>query len=190
MPENLTATEVIPGWIAGTWKLDPAHSHVGFIVKHMMVSKARGHFQVVDATIVTVEDPFESKVSATIEANSITTGNETRDGHLASADFFDIENHPRWSFESTGVRLVDDEWLLDGELTIRGITQPVTIGLETPAFGLGQSEDAPRKLGVSGTTFINRSDFNVSYNGPIPGGGMALGEKVEIILDIEADQQA
>jgi len=182
----MTTETAVPGWVAGTWTLDPVHSHVGFVIKHMMVSKVRGHLAVVEATIVTAEDPLQSTVTATMDAGSITTGNETRDAHLASADFFDAEHHPKWTFESTGIRIVDDEWLIDGTLTIRGVSKPVTLGMETPGFGPGNTEGS-MKAGFSATTTINRSDFNVDYNGPIPGGGMALGDKVDIILDIEAD---
>ncbi len=184
-----TATELgVQNWIAGTWKIDPLHSHVGFIIRHMVVSKVRGNFTEFDATIVTAENPLESTVEATITAASINTGNEMRDGHVASADFFDAENHPQFTFKSTGIRVENDEWLVDGDLTIRGVTKPVTLGMETPAFGV-PGEDGAVKAGFSASTEINRNDFGVSYNGPIPGGGTVLGDKVEIVLEIEADLQ-
>lgn len=175
-----------PTWVVGTWKIDTVHSHVGFIVKHMMVSKVRGHFSEYNGTIVTAENPLESSVTTTITAASIDTGNEMRDGHLAAADFFDAENHPELTFASTGVRIANDEWRLDGVLTLRGVSKPVTLDMETPEFGPGDSEGA-MKAGFSATTQINRNDFGVNYNGPIPGGGKALGEKVQIVLDLEAD---
>lgn len=176
----------VPGWVAGTWQIDPVHSHLGFVIKHMMVSKVRGHFSEFSGTIITAESPLASSASATMTASSINTGNEMRDGHIASADFFDAENHPQISFVSTGLRIVNDEWLLDGDLTIRGNTQPVTLEMETPEFGF-PNDDGSRKAGFSATTEINRNDFGVSYNGPIPGGGVALAEKVQILLEIEAD---
>lgn len=180
-------TEVIaPGWIAGTWKIDSVHSHVGFIVKHMMVSKVRGHFTEFSGEIVTAENPLESFATATMTAGSINTANEMRDGHIASADFFDAENHPEITFASTGVQIADGLWVIDGDLTIRGVTNSVTLVMETPAFGPGNAE-GQFKAGFSATAQINRHDFGVSYNGPIPGGGMALGDKVEIVLDVEAD---
>lgn len=176
----------IPGYTAGTWTIDLAHSHVGFVIKHMMVSKVRGRFTAFTGTITTAEDPFASTVSVTIEATSIDTDNSMRDDHVRSADFFDADNHPGLTFTSTGVRQEDGEFLVDGDLTIRGITRPVTLTLEeAPAFGPGPQGGT--KAGFSATTEINRTDFGVSYNGPIPGGGVALGEKVQIVLDVEAD---
>lgn len=181
-----SSTEVqIPGYVTGTWTIDTVHTHVGFVIKHMMVSKVRGHFTSFSGEITTAADPLESSVSVTIEATSIDTDNTMRDDHVRSADFFDAENHPALTFTSTGIRSDDGEFLIDGDLTIRGVTKPVTLTVETPEFGpnpLGGT-----KAGFSATTEINRNDFGVSYNGPIPGGGLALGEKVQIVLDVEAD---
>jgi polyisoprenoid-binding protein YceI len=179
-------TEVqVPGYTAGVWTIDPVHSHVGFVIKHMMVSKVRDRFTAFSGTITTAEDPLASTVAVSIEATSIDTGNGTRDNHIRSADFFDAENHPTLTFTSTRVRQEDGAFLVDGALTIRGTTRPVTLTLEPPAFGPGPQGGT--KAGFSATTEINRMDFGVSYNGPIPGGGMALGEKVQVVLDVEAD---
>jgi polyisoprenoid-binding protein YceI len=175
----------IPGYVAGTWTIDQVHTHVGFVIKHMMVSKVRGHFGAFSGQIVTADDPFASSVTASIDVASINTNNDMRDEHIRSADFFDAEHHPTMTFTSTGIRAEDDGFFLDGDLTIRGVTKPVALAIETPEFGPG-----PRggmKAGFSATAEINRSDFGVSYNGPIPGGGTALGEKVQIVLDVEAD---
>jgi polyisoprenoid-binding protein YceI len=175
----------VPGYLAGTWTIDPIHSHVGFVIKHLMVSKVRGHFTAFTGEITTADNLLDSSVSATIEATSIDTSNSMRDDHIRSADFFDAENHPALTFVSSGLRQAGGEFFLDGNLTIRGITKAVTLALETPEFGA-----TPRggtKAGFSATTEINRVDFGVSYNGPIPGGGVALGEKVQIVLEIEAD---
>ena len=177
----------IPGYTAGTWVIDPVHTHVGFVIKHMMVSKVRGRFGAVSGTITTADVPTDSAVTATIEVDSIDTGNTMRDDHIRSADFFDLANHPTMTFTSTGVRVEDGEFFLDGDLTIRGTTKPVTLAMETPEFG--PSPQGGTKAGFSATTEINRDDFGVSYNGPIPGGGMALGGKVQIVLDVEADLQ-
>lgn len=182
----MTVTEVeIPGYVAGAWKIDTVHSHVGFVIKHMMVSKVRGHFGAFSGEIVTGENPFASTVSVTIEATSINTNNSMRDDHIRSADFFDAENHPTLTFTSTGVRQEDGEFFVDGDLTIRGVTKPVVLTVEAPEFG--PSPSGGSKAGFSATTEINRTDFGVNYNGPIPGGGMALGEKVQIVLEVEAD---
>jgi polyisoprenoid-binding protein YceI len=178
----------IAGYTAGTWTIDPVHSHVGFVIKHMMVSKVRGQFGTFSGEITTAEDPLDSSVTVTIQATSIDTNNSMRDDHIRSADFFDAENHPTLSFTSTAVRLEDGEFFIDGDLTIRGVTKQVTLTVETPEFGPNPQGGA--KSGFSATTEINRTDFGVNYNGPIPGGGVALGEKVQIVLDIEADLNA
>jgi polyisoprenoid-binding protein YceI len=128
---------------------------------------------------------LESSVTATIQAGSIDTNNSMRDDHIRSADFFDVANHPTLSFASTGIRHVDGQFFIDGNLTIRGVSKPVTLQVETPEFG--PNPQGGTKAGFSATTEINRNDFGVSYNGPIPGGGMALGDKVQIVLEIEAD---
>lgn len=182
----MTSTDLqIPGIVAGTWTIDTVHSHVGFIIKHMMVSKVRGHFGTFSGQITIAENPLESSVSTTIDATSIDTANPMRDDHIRSADFFDAENHPTIDFVSTGVRYEDGDFFIDGDLTIRGTTKPVTLAVETPEFGPNPAGGT--KAGFSATTEINRSDFGVSYNGPIPGGGVALSEKVQIVLDVEAD---
>jgi polyisoprenoid-binding protein YceI len=178
----------IPGYVAGTWTIDPVHTHVGFVIKHMMVSKVRGHFDTFSGTIVTGESVLDTHVEVTIEATSIDTNNEMRDDHIRSADFFDAENHPQFTFVSTGVRVEDGELFLDGDLTIRGTTKPVTLAVETPEFG--PNPQGGTKAGFSATAEINRNDFGVNYNGPIPGGGVVLSEKVRIVLDVEADLQA
>jgi polyisoprenoid-binding protein YceI len=182
----MTSTDVqIPGYVACTWTIDTIHSHVGFVIKHMMVSKVRGLFATFSGEITTAPDLRDSNVSVTIDATSIDTANQGRDDHIRSADFFEVVNHPAITFVSTGVRDEGGELFVDGNLTIRGTTRAVTLALETPEFG--PNPQGGTKAGFSATTEINRSDFGVSYNGPIPGGGVALGEKVQIILEIEAD---
>jgi polyisoprenoid-binding protein YceI len=181
----MTDLPELPNYTAGTWVVDNVHSYVGFTIKHMMVSKVRGRFGTFDAEFVTHENPLESTVSATIDATSIDTNNPMRDDHIRSGDFFDAANHPAITFNSTGIRYEDGEFLLDGDLTIRGTTKPVTLTLDSPAFGPGAQ--GGMKAGFSATTEINRHDFGVSYNGPIPGGGAVLGDKVQLTLDIEAD---
>jgi polyisoprenoid-binding protein YceI len=184
---NMTVTDLqIPGYIAGTWIIDPVHSHVGFIVKHVMVSKVRGRFAGFSGEIITAEEPLKSQVTVTIDASSIDTNNDTRDGHIRSADFLDVETHPSLTFASSSIRSEGGELRIDGDLTIRGVTKPVTLKAELPEFGSGQKEGT-FKAGFSATTEINRTDFGVNYNGSIPGGGFSVGEKVQIVLEIEAD---
>ena len=181
-----TASDVqIPGYIAGTWKIDPIHTHVGFVIKHMMVSKVRGDFDSFSGEIIAADNPFESSVSVTIDAKSINTRNTMRDDHIRSADFFDAENHPTITFTSTGIRQSGDDFYVDGDLTIRGTTKSVSLKTETPEFA--QNTPETYKAGFSASTEIDRTDFGVNYNGPIPGGGLALGEKVQIVLEVEAD---
>lgn len=182
----MTSTDLqIPGYVTGTWTIDAVHSYIGFVIKHMMVSKVRGHFGTFSGQIVTAENPLDSSVSVTIDATSIDTDNQMRDDHIRSGDFFEVENHPNITFTSTAVRYEDGDFFIDGDLTIRGITKTVTLAVEPPEFG--PNPMGGTKAGFSATTEINRSDFGVSYNGPIPGGGVALGEKVQLVLEVEAD---
>jgi len=178
-----TAVE-IPGYIAGTWNVDPVHSEVSFVVRHMMVSKVRGRFDKFTATVVTGDDALQSTVSASVDLSSVNTGSPDRDNHIRSADFFHIEQYPTMTFQSTGVRKDGDDFLLDGDLTLRGITKPVVFKLEVN--GVGPDAYGGTRAGFSASTEINRSDWGVSYNGPIPGGGVAVSEKVTIALEIEA----
>jgi polyisoprenoid-binding protein YceI len=175
----------IPGYVAGTWDIDPVHSEVAFTVRHMAVSKVRGRFDKFEGVIVTGEDPLSSTVTATIDATSINTNNEQRDGHIKSADFFEVEAHPTWTFTTTGVKADGADYLLAGDLTIRGVTKPVTLKLEISGFG--PDAYGGTRAGFSATGEINRNDFGVSFNGPIPGvpGGVIVSDKVSLHLEIE-----
>jgi polyisoprenoid-binding protein YceI len=184
-----TAVE-IPGYVAGTWAIDPVHSEVSFTVRHMMVSKVRGRFDTFEGTVVTGADPLSSTVTASVDLSTINTGQEQRDAHIRSADFFEVDKHPHMTFASTGVRADGDHFLLDGDLTLKGVTKPVTFKLDVNGFG--PDAYGGSRAGFSATTEINRSDFGVSFNGPIPGvpGGVAVSEKVTINLEIEGVLQA
>ena len=154
----------------------------------MAVSKVRGRFDKFEGVIVTGEESSAvlSTVTATIDATSINTNNEQRDGHIKSADFFEVETHPTWTFTTTGVKADGDDYLLAGDLTIKGVTKPVTNNLEiTP---VGPDAYGGTRAGISATGEINRGDFGVSFNGPIPGvsGGVIVSEKVALHLEIEA----
>ena len=180
----MTAAILIPSYTAGTWDIDPVHSDVSFTVRHMMVSKVRGRFGSFSGQIVTGEDVTDSSVSATIDATSIDTNNEQRDNHIRSADFFDVVNHPTWTFASNAVRVDDGDLLLDGELTIKGVTRPVTLSLA--AEGFGPDAYGGTRAGFSASTTINRADFGVDISMPLDGGGVVVGDKVTINLEIEA----
>jgi polyisoprenoid-binding protein YceI len=175
----------IPGYVAGTWDIDPVHSEVGFSVRHMAVSKVKGRFDKFEGVVVTGEDPLASTVTATIDATSINTNQEQRDGHIKSADFFEVEAHPTWTFASTGVKDDGGDYLLQGDLTIRGVTKPV--GLKLELNGIGPDAFGGTRIGFSASGEINRHDFGVSFNGPIPGvpGGVIVSDKVQIHLEIE-----
>ncbi len=185
-----TTAVQIPGYVTGTWAIDPVHSEVSFVVRHMMVSKVRGRFDKFEGTIVTGENPLESTVTASVDLSSINTGQEQRDAHIRSADFFEVEKYPAMTFTSTGVRADGGDFLLDGDLTLKGVTKPVTFKLEVSGFG--PDAYGGTRAGFSATTEINRMDYGVSFNGPIPGvpGGVAVSEKVTITLEVEGVLQA
>ncbi|GEL19668.1 hypothetical protein PA7_35050 [Pseudonocardia asaccharolytica DSM 44247 = NBRC 16224] len=183
-PMTTAASTQIPGYVAGTWDIDPAHSDVSFTVRHMMVSKVRGRFGAFSGEIVTGDDLRSSTVTATIDATSIDTNNDQRDGHIRSADFFDVANHPEWTFRSTGVRADGQDHVLDGELTIKGVTKPVTLDLEVGGFGADAWGGT--RAGFTATTTINRNDFGVDIAMPLDGGGMVVSDKVQITLEIQA----
>jgi polyisoprenoid-binding protein YceI len=173
----------IPGYVVGTWDIDPSHSTVGFSVRHMMVSKIRGYFRDFTGEIVTAEDPTRSSVTATTDLSSIDTRQEQRDAHIRSADFFDVDNHPQMTFRSTGVRPDGADWFVDGELTIKGNTRPVTLALEVNGFG--PDAYGGTRAGFSATTEINRNDFGVDIKVPMDGGGVVIGDKISIELEIQ-----
>jgi polyisoprenoid-binding protein YceI len=125
----------IPGYRAGTWDLDPVHSHVGFVGRHLVVSKVRGRFDKFEAQIVTAEDPLQSSATATVDLNSVNTGNETRDNDLRSDNFFDAGTYPTMTYRSTGIRRDGEDLVIDGELTVRGVTRPVSLKFEVNGFG-------------------------------------------------------
>jgi polyisoprenoid-binding protein YceI len=175
----------IPGYVAGTWDIDPTHSTVGFSVRHMMVSKVRGYFRDFTGEIVTAEDPAQSTVTANIDLGSIDTRQEQRDAHIRSADFFDVDNHPHMIFRSTAVRVVDGaDWFIDGELTIKGASKAVTLELELNGFGADAYGGF--RAGFSAKTEINRNDFGVDIKMPMDGGGVVVGDKITVELEIEA----
>ncbi|MBW8761885.1 MAG: YceI family protein [Microbacterium sp.] len=178
----------IPGYRAGTWTLDPAHSEVTFSVRHMMISKVRGTFGVKSATLVAPENPLEATVTASVDVTSIDTKDENRDTHLRSADFFDTEEYPTMEFVSTGTRVEGGDFLVDGDLSIRGITKPVTFEFEFGGFG--RDPYGNYKAGASATTVINREDFGLTWNAALETGGVLVGKDVTITLDLQGSLQA
>ena len=178
----------IPGYVAGTWAIDPVHSEVGFSVRHMMVSKVRGKFTKFSGELVTASDVLDSSVTAEIDLASIETGAEQRDAHLRSPDFFDTENHPQMTYRSTGIRRDGGDFILDGELTLKGVTRSVPLTLEVNGFG--PDAYGGTRAGFTATAEINRQDFGVNWNAAMETGGVVVSDKVAIHLEIEAVLQA
>lgn len=178
----------LPGYVAGKWKIDPVHSDIGFVVRHMMVSKVRGHFTKFEGEIVTAENPLESSATLSVDLTSIDTSNDMRDNHIRSADFFSVEEHPTMTYETTGVRQDADQFIVEGDLTIRGVTRSVPLTVEVNGFG--PDAYGGTRCGFSATGEINRHDFGVSYNGPIPGGGTVISDRVQLVLEVEAVLEA
>jgi polyisoprenoid-binding protein YceI len=173
----------IPGYRPGTYELDPSHSEVGFEVRHMMISKVRGAFTVKSATIVLPENVLEASVTASADAASLDTKDEGRDQHLRSADFFDVEQHPALTFTSTGVREDGGDLLVDGDLTIKDVTRPVTFELELGGFGTDPWGNY--KAGATAVATINREDFGLTWNAALETGGVLVGKDVKITLDLQ-----
>ena len=179
---STTQTDVqIP---TGTWEVDASHSTVGFVARHLMVSKVRGRFGEYQATINIAEDPLQSSVQATIDTASIDTRDENRDVHLKSPDFLDVERFPRLKFESTAVRPAGAGYEVDGNLTIRDATRPVTLNLEFA--GVQNDPWGGTRAGFEATTKFNRKDFGLTWNVAVEGGGLLVGETVTIELFVEA----
>ena len=184
----MSATTIdIPGYKPGTWVMDPSHSEVGFSVRHMMISKVRGAFGVKSATIIAPENPLEVSVVAQVDATSLDTKDEGRDTHLRSGDFFDVEVYPTLNFVSTGVRIEGGDFLVDGDLTIRDVTKPVTFELEFNGFGVDPWGNY--KAGASAKTVINREEFGLTWNAALEAGGVLVGKDVTITLDLQGALQ-
>jgi polyisoprenoid-binding protein YceI len=180
----MTVAVAVPGYLVGTWKVDPIHSEIAFSARHLMISRVRGRFTTYDATIETSPDPLDSSVVATIDLASIATGNELRDNHLRSADYLETEKYPTMSYRSSGVRRTAEGWVVDGELTLHGVTRPVPLDVEVGGF----SVDAfgAQRVGFAATAQLSRRDFGIDITVPLDGGGVAVGDKVTISLDIQA----
>jgi polyisoprenoid-binding protein YceI len=178
------STTSIPGYVAGKWTIDPVHTEIGFTVRHMMVSKVRGRFKEFSGEIVTAENPADSSVTADIKTTSFTTDNDQRDGHIKSTDFLEVETWPEMTYRSTGVRVEDGDFYVDGELTLKGVTKSVPLKLELNGFG--PDPYGGTRAGFSATGEINRRDFNVNFSSPMENGGVVVADKVALLLEIEA----
>ncbi len=170
---------------AGTYVLDAAHKRVGFVVRHLMVSKVRGDFAEAEATITIGEDPLQSSVTASIRTASVQTGQADRDNHLRTGDFFEAEKYPTMEYRSTGIKSFEgNEFVLTGELTIKDVTRPVDLQVEFE--GVGRSPYGFDVFGFSATTEIDREDWGLTYNMALESGGVMIGKKVKIEIVGEA----
>ena len=174
--------------IAGDYVLDPSHSRLGFSARHAMVTKVRGSFEDFEGTAhVDTANPAASTVKVTIQAASVTTGNEQRDGHLKTADFFDVENYPTITFVSTHVARQGSQWSITGDLTINAVTKPVTIDFEET--GSAKDPYGNTRIGFEGDTTIDRTEWDLSFNAALETGGVLVSEKVKLEFDISAIAQ-
>jgi len=192
MAEQTVSTRTVDGVeypAVGTYAIDVSHTRVGFAVRHMAVSKVRGEFKDFSGTLELAENPADSKINVTIQAVSVDTHDENRDNHLRTNDFFDAENFPVWTFTSTAIRPRSaNEWDVDGDLTIRGVTKQVT--LDATLEGVVNDPYGLHRVGFSATTSIVRDDFGVSFNAALETGGVVVGKKVDIDLELEATLQS
>ncbi|MEV7962820.1 YceI family protein [Oerskovia paurometabola] len=182
------ATTLPAGLTAGTYAIDPSHSQATFTVRHAGISKVRGSLAIAEGTLNIGDDVESSNVVAAIDAKSVNTGDAGRDGHLQSADFWDAEKNPTWNFVSTSVEADDDDFVIAGDLTINGVTKPVK--LETEFTGTAVDAYGNSRAGFEAETEISRKEFGLTWNVALEAGGVLVGDKIKIALDLSAIKQA
>ena len=180
------STSTVPTTLTGTYKIDPAHSRIGFSARHAMVTKVRGAFNEYEGEgYFDVENPSQSHLEITIKAGSIDTRNADRDAHLKSNDFFDMENYPEIRFRTTSVEPAgDNTFRVSGDLTIKGVTNPVRFDLEFTGSAVDPFNN--ERIGLEGHTTVNRKDWGVNFNVALEAGGVLVSEKVELEFEISA----
>ncbi len=184
---TITATELSA--LTGTWTLDPSHTTIGFSAKHAMVATVRGSFGVFSGTLeLNGDNPAASSATVSIDAASVDTGNSDRDAHVRNGDFLDVEAFPTLEFVSHEVRANGSDFVLVGDLTIKGVTRSVAIDVETE--GIVTDPFGNTRAGFSGQTTINRKDFGLTWNVALEAGGLLVSDKVKIVLDVSAIKQA
>jgi polyisoprenoid-binding protein YceI len=184
----MTSTlEQFEGLKAGTWTIDASHSEVGFTVRHLM-SKVRGQFRTFEGTLTVADNPLESSVTATIDLSSVDTRNEQRDDHLRSSDFFSVENSSTMTFESTEIIDRDGELVARGNLTVKDVTKPVDLTLDY--LGVGTDPWGGSRVGFEGSTSLSRKEWGVDFNIPLEGDKLMIGDKVNVVIAVEAVHQA
>jgi polyisoprenoid-binding protein YceI len=182
MAATQTRSAVVPA--AGTYALDPTHSYVSFTARHLMVTKVRGRFPVTEGELVIGADPVQSSVHTTIDVSAVESGDPKRDEHLRSADFFDTEEHRHATFTSTKVEdHGDGDFVLHGDLTIRGVTRPVA--LKGEFLGTQASPWGDTRIGFSAETEVSRKDWGLEWNLALETGGVVVGDKIKLVIDAE-----
>jgi polyisoprenoid-binding protein YceI len=178
-----------PAELTGAWDIDPVHSTVGFAAKHAMVATTRGHFSAfTGGATIDAERPENSAVWVDIDADSVTTGNDQRDTHLRSTDFFNVEAHPHISFKSTNVKVDGDEVVTSGDLTVAGVTHPVEVTWEFN--GLSKDPFGNTRAGFDGIATLNRKDWGLVWNAALETGGFLVSDKIKLVLEIAAIKRA
>ncbi len=171
------------GLQSGTYVIDPGHSEVGFTVRHLM-SKVRGQFRDFGGTITIAADPLASSADATIELSSVDTRSDDRDKHLRSSDFFSVESTPKMTFRSTGIRQKGDALVATGDLTIKDVTKPVELGVDF--LGTGADPWGASRIGLEATTTLSRKEWGIDFNIPLEGDKVMIGDKVAVVIAVEA----
>jgi polyisoprenoid-binding protein YceI len=172
---------------AGTWTIDTSHSTVGFSVKHLGISRTRGRFGTFEGTITIADRSEDSSVEVTIDAGSIDTRDDNRDTHLRSDDFFGVDAHPSLTYRSTGVHRHGDDWHVEGELTIKGVSRPV--GLDVSFEGVGADPWGNERAAFTATAEVDREDFGLTWNQVLETGGLLVGKKARIEIEVELVRQ-
>lgn len=173
-------TELTPG----VWNIDSSHTTVGFVARHLVIAKVRGRFGAVTGSLTIADDPADSTVSAEIEMASVDTGDAGRDEHLRSADFFDVEQFPTMDFASTAIRGDGTEYVLSGDLTIKGVTRAIDLDIEFD--GVSPDPWGGTRVGFTAEGEINRRDYGLDFDVKLDTGGALVSEKIKIVLDVEA----
>jgi polyisoprenoid-binding protein YceI len=178
------STSTLNGLTTGTWTIDPTHSEVGFVARHLMVTKVRGSFADVTGTVEVADELSQSVANVTIATASVTTGTADRDGHLRSSDFFDVESFPEMTFRSTAF----DGDTLAGDLTIKGVTKPVTLDVEFN--GVATDPWGNEKAAFEAEGELNRTDWGLTWNANLEKGGVLVSEKIKLVIDVQLAKQA
>lgn len=168
----------------GTWQLDPAHSSIEFVARHLMVTKVRGNFASFSGSIEIAENPSDSNVTIEVDMASVTTGSDDRDGHLKSPDFFDIDNHPTMTFVSNQIVDKGDGYQLVGDLTVRGVAKPLTLDVEF--LGVMSDPWGNAKAAFSASGEVDREDWGLTWNAPLEAGGVLVSKKARIEIEAQA----